>query len=72
MDGPIWRKYLASGASGIARLPFPSSTGQVAGQLFGLSFGTVDVGVYRFMADPNGLAIVSETARNLFRCPAGL
>ena len=51
MDGPVRRKNLTSWPPGIARLSFLAPTGQVARQLFGLSFGTVDVSIDRLMTD---------------------
>lgn len=70
MDGPVRWKNLASGTSGIARLPFIATAGEMTRQLFVLSFGAVDVSIDRLMADTHRLIIKAKATRDLFRCPA--
>ncbi len=72
MDRPIRRENLASGPSGVAWLPLLATAGEMARQLFGLSFGAVDVGIDRLVADTHRLAIKAKAARDLFRCPTDL
>ena len=72
MNGPIWRKYPASGASGIAWLPFLATTGQVTRQLLGPTFAAVDIRVDRLVADENWLLIEIKTPGNLLWRPSDL
>jgi hypothetical protein len=56
----------------VSRLAFLAPTGQVAGQFFGLTFSSVDIGTVRLMTDTHWLTIISQTSCDLFWRPANL
>ena len=70
IDEPTRLKNLGSEASGKARLLFLASARQIPCQLFGMSFGAVDVSIDPLVTDPHWLIVKAKATRDLFWRPA--